>query len=198
MTSSSFRKSGARERGVVLFVALIVLIVMSLAGLALMRQTGTGTSIAGNIAFKEGATSVADVGVEKALVFLGPKKSGTALWADDPTEGYFATWDPSFNPATHDWNLATVKKLPVADPSFLDSKNQTSYVIHRLCEQPGAPGSVAGQRCSEAVVPTAGSKGGVSAATPDIQPDPQPFYRVTARVAGPRNTVSIVQVIVTF
>ena len=52
------------ERGVVLFVALIVLIIMTLAGLALLRQMGAGTSIAGNVAFKESATSVSDRGVE--------------------------------------------------------------------------------------------------------------------------------------
>ena len=40
------------QRGVVLFVALIVLIIMTLAGLALLRQMGVGTSIAGNVAFK--------------------------------------------------------------------------------------------------------------------------------------------------
>ena len=41
------------ERGVVLFVALIVLIIMTLAGLALLRQMGAGVSIAGNIAFND-------------------------------------------------------------------------------------------------------------------------------------------------
>ena len=59
-----------RERGVVLFVALIVLIIMTLAGLALLRQMTTGVSIAGNIAFKENATSVADRGAEVALQYL--------------------------------------------------------------------------------------------------------------------------------
>ena len=37
---------------------------MTLAGLALLRQMGAGTSIAGNVAFKENATSVADRGTE--------------------------------------------------------------------------------------------------------------------------------------
>ena len=53
-----------------LFVALIVLIIMTLAGLALLRQMGVGTSIAGNIAFKENATSVADRGTEFANRWL--------------------------------------------------------------------------------------------------------------------------------
>jgi len=55
---ASIRRQG--QHGVVLFVALIVLIIMTLAGLALLRQMGVGTSIAGNVAFKENATSVAE------------------------------------------------------------------------------------------------------------------------------------------
>ena len=35
--------SRGRQRGVVLFVALIVLIIRTLAGLALLRQMGVGT-----------------------------------------------------------------------------------------------------------------------------------------------------------
>ena len=54
---SAVRHARRGQRGVVLFVALIVLIVMTLAGLALLRQMGAGTSIAGNLAFKENASS---------------------------------------------------------------------------------------------------------------------------------------------
>ena len=64
------RASRRRQHGVVLFVALIVLIIMTLAGLALLRQMGVGTSIAGNVAFKENATSVADRGTEAARAWL--------------------------------------------------------------------------------------------------------------------------------
>ena len=64
------------QRGVVLFVALIVLIIMTLAGLALLRQMGVGTSIAGNVAFKENATSVADRGTEVARAWLFRRLKG--------------------------------------------------------------------------------------------------------------------------
>ena len=40
-----------RERGVVLFVALIAMVVMSLAGVALIRAVDTSGSVAGNLAF---------------------------------------------------------------------------------------------------------------------------------------------------
>jgi type IV pilus assembly protein PilX len=39
-----------RERGAILFIALIVLVAMSLAGIALMRSVDTNVLIAGNLA----------------------------------------------------------------------------------------------------------------------------------------------------
>ena len=62
-----------------LFVALIVLIIMTLAGLALLRQMGAGVSIAGNIAFKENATSVADRGTEVAYALAHSRLRDTSL-----------------------------------------------------------------------------------------------------------------------
>ena len=95
MRSSTVPARGAvaarRERGVVLFVALIVLIIMTLAGLALLRQMSTGVSIAGNIAFKENATSVADRGTEVALQYL--TLPTTALSADSLPDGYHSSWE---------------------------------------------------------------------------------------------------------
>jgi Tfp pilus assembly protein PilX len=68
-TDTSARTRQA-QRGVVMWVALVVLIVMSLAGLAMLRQMGAGVSIAGNIAFKENATSSADAGTEVGRQWL--------------------------------------------------------------------------------------------------------------------------------
>ena len=45
-----------RQRGVVLFVALIAMVVMSLAGVALIRAVDTTGSVAGNIAFREASS----------------------------------------------------------------------------------------------------------------------------------------------
>ena len=83
------RQGRRGQRGVVLFVALIVLIVMTLAGLALLRQMGAGTSIAGNLAFKENATFVADRGAEVALQYI--QAVATDLTVNTPASGYAAT-----------------------------------------------------------------------------------------------------------
>ena len=45
----------AKEQGVVLFIALIVLVVMSLIGISMIRQGSSSQMIVGNLAFKEGA-----------------------------------------------------------------------------------------------------------------------------------------------
>ena len=60
------RNARTAQRGIVMWVAIAVLIVMSLTGLAMMRQMGGSLSIAGNVAFKESATSSADAGTEIA------------------------------------------------------------------------------------------------------------------------------------
>jgi Tfp pilus assembly protein PilX len=40
----------ARQRGVMLIIALIVLVAMTMAGIAMMRSVDTATIVAGNIA----------------------------------------------------------------------------------------------------------------------------------------------------
>ena len=59
--------SSRKQQGVVLFVALIVLVAMSLAGVSLMRAVDTGTQVAGNLASRQSAINAADQHFETAL-----------------------------------------------------------------------------------------------------------------------------------
>jgi type IV pilus assembly protein PilX len=187
-----------RERGVVLFVALIVLIVMTLAGLALLRQMTTGVSIAGNIAFKENATSVADRGAEVALQYLGLPTTVSAL--DSLPDGYHSSWagatnpaDPT-NPTLFDWT----QSLLLVSPDQAQTGNTARVMIHRLCLLPNQGISAAGQTCSDAPVLNSGaSTGGGGYGPGGVLPPvtPTPFYRITTQVLGPRNTVSYTQVL---
>lgn len=72
-----------KQKGVVLFIALIVLIAMSLAGVALWRSIGTGVLIAGNVAMQRGAVSSSDGGIEAARAWL-TNASPTTLAVDQP------------------------------------------------------------------------------------------------------------------
>ena len=58
------------QQGVVLFVSLIILVAMTLAGIALMRSVDTNVLIAGNLAFRQANTMYADTGVEAARAWL--------------------------------------------------------------------------------------------------------------------------------
>ncbi|HLB44195.1 MAG TPA: hypothetical protein VJK49_02320, partial [Candidatus Limnocylindrales bacterium] len=77
------RTAGRAQRGVVLFIALIVLVAMSLAGVALIRSVDTGSVIAGNIAFRQTAMHVGDNGIEAARTWL-LGQSSSDLYNDTP------------------------------------------------------------------------------------------------------------------
>ena len=180
----SNRPFAQRQQGIVLYVALVVLIAMMLAGVAMLRSTGTGLAVAGNMSFKQNAVLAGDRGVEAAVPWLVAQSVGT-LQSDSPAHGYFSTWDEGFDPRTFDWSNAAVKEATADD----GAGNRVRYVIHRMCKLSGSPlGGVGGQECATYgdIVRVSGGAGSA----------PRPLFRVTSRVDGPRNTVSYVQVVV--
>ena len=56
-----------RQQGIVVFVALIAVVLMSLAAVGLMRSVHTSTIVVGNLAFRQAAQSMASAAVEKAV-----------------------------------------------------------------------------------------------------------------------------------
>ncbi len=184
-----------RQGGVVLFVALIVLIVMTLAGLALLRQMGVGTSIAGNVAFKENATSVADRGTEVAREWINVNALITASDSFSPA-GYHSSWTGNVDPTSPEWDPMWASQSRLLVDDVAQTGNRARVIIQRLCETAGMSANNPAQRCSDFPLANAGgSRGGGS--YPSVLPgtSPQPFYRVTTRVDGPRSTVSYTQVL---
>lgn len=181
-----------RQRGAVLFIALIALVAMSLAGVALIRGVDTTNLIAGNLAFKQGATHGGDWGVEQARTWLQAQAAAN-LYVDVPgrysaamqTGADFTGTDPS----APDFDWAVNSFDAGADPAG----NQVSYVIHRMCELAGNPGSVNCVRTSTGGT-AGGTQGGATYGGAALPSTSQIYYRITARVTGPRNTVSYVQV----
>jgi Tfp pilus assembly protein PilX len=184
-----------RQRGVVLFVALIVLIIMTLAGLALLRQMGVGTSIAGNVAFKESATSVADRGTEFARKWISDNYTSNAT--DSFTAGYYSSWagpwGTTVDPTQFTWTNANSMLLTDDDAQ---TGNTARIIIQRLCAVANLPSNDPGQNCSSSAAANQGqSQGGVAYGTPTSPLQAAPYYRVTSRVTGVRGTVSYTQVI---
>ena len=170
------------QRGIVMFVALAVLILMTLAGLAMLRQMGGSVSIAGNLAFKQTATSVADVGTEAARAWF--TTPGRKLESDSVSDGYYSTWSTNVDPTTFPWSTA---------PSVSDGAtgNTVQYITHRLC-QLAKDANAPSQQCSSegggGSDKGGGGPGGFATLT-------SPYFRVTSKVTGPRNTVSYIQVV---
>lgn len=184
--------SAHAQRGVVLLISLIVLVAMTLAGVAMVRSMDTTLGIAGNMAFKQATVQGSDIGTTAAYTWLGANSAGATLQASNTTNGYFATRPASepdwFNEAS--WgNAAKINNLaPDA------AGNRVRYIIHRMCTTAGAYNAV-GNECA-LYYPTSGASTGGSMAVGSTQFEgvPQLFYRVTTRVDGPRNTISIIQV----
>jgi type IV pilus assembly protein PilX len=192
------------QAGMVMMVALIILIVMTLGGLALMRSMDTSNLIAGNMAFQQAATHSADAGVETAIAWLESQNNGASLDAHIPTVGYTAS--TANNAAFHlgeklwaDLSTTGVCLLPMAggvcsaSPGTPDASGNTiSFVIQRLCS---ATGNRNGAFC--AIPPGTSPAGNNEGAGEDsIQLSTAVYYRITVRVAGPKNTLSYVQAIV--
>jgi hypothetical protein len=194
-----------RQRGATLIIALIVLVAMSLAGIATMRSVDTSALVAGNIAFKESAVSGADQGIQAGLTWLvGVNSSpvtGPTLYANMnvpgvSSTGYYSTvgqvdkdWtDPS------NWNNAHGLNGGLADAAG----NVIYYIVERLCTLDSCKpdDTCAGEYnyCSSTPDATTLSGEGLDMSRPQFFRRPPSYhYRVTARAVGPRNSVIIVQ-----
>lgn len=174
-----------RQRGVTLFIALIVLVAMSLGGLSLMRSVTGGMLATDNLRLQRGATVSGDLGIER-----GREIAATGGTKDMPTKGYFSSWT-GFDPRTHDWEKNAV------DVGTDTAGNRVLVVVHRMCKVADADMGAAGQQCIYA------STGGGPSSKLDglygqlpMQGGAAPYYRVTAKVMGPKNTLSYVQAMV--
>jgi Tfp pilus assembly protein PilX len=195
-----------RQQGVVLFIALIVLVALTLAGIALVRSVDTSNVIAGNLAFKQGTLQAADVGIEAAVTAL-PNIIATTLETDQtlpaatvpPSYWYYSSRreeDMAGIPTTKKFGTAgTATAINWSDVPFASanalSGNTVQVVIDRLCTGTTPVTDIQGNCFAEDPSSTGTKKaGGIVFSGADTV-----FYRATVRVSGPRNTVSVVQVI---
>jgi type IV pilus assembly protein PilX len=198
----------SRQRGVVLMIALIMLVAMTLGGIALVRSVNITNIIAGNLAFQQGATNSGDTGIEVAVSWL-EANNGATLYISTAAQGYTATRQDPVAGQNWDtfWRTVLVNQAvtvnPAAAGTFMayaasapnSAGNTVSFAIQRLCAQP-LPPSAAGAGCSQppATISTGSSSKGAGVVA--LTYGSQVYYRITSRIAGPRNTVSYVQAIV--
>lgn len=203
------RKMLPRQRGVVLVIALIVLVAMTLAAIALVRSVDTTNIIAGNLSFHDAAVHAGDTGTETAINWLETNTS-TTLQNNALANGYAASWQPLLT-AGQNWDdywnntLAAQSAQVMFDANGVPGRtgvsatgaagNQIFYAIQRMCNSVGPSASSNCQVVPANTVLVKGNSQDISS-TAQLKITGQVYYRVTAKVIGPRNTVSYVQTFV--
>ena len=210
-----YAAQGPGQEGAILFIAIIVLVAMTLAGLALIRSVDTGSMVSGNLAFKQSATAAADAGTEAGIAWLKTRIGTAALYDDSSAAGYYATSQDALdmtgtsndaNRALVDWdfngcnglsNSACITPAPAVSAG---AGNTVTYIIHRLCKAEGDPNATGNSCANYKSSKTTSPKRGELRYGDDkrFEPLPVEYYRITTRVKGPRNTISFVEAIVHF
>ncbi len=190
----------ARQCGVVLFVALIVMVALSLAAIALIRSVDTTTTVIGNLAFRQASILPANMAVEEAAaaLFVDADPLHTAgsripsRDSDLQAENYYASWQNSDDARGIPAQLQKRSAFPLTgkmlvDASLSGAQTEVRYVIERMCVA-AAPPTNANCDLLPPQGPFGTTVGDSSLTLPSV-----PYYRVTIRVDGPQNTASFVQ-----
>jgi len=186
-----------RQRGVVLFIALIVMVALSLAAIALIRSVDTTNAVIGNLAFRMASILPANLAVEQAAAGLFQDADIASVVripdhnADYPAENYFASRQPGEDARGVPVQLQKKSNFSLGrtlvDSSMSGQPTEIRYVIERMCTTAGAPTVATCDMLPPKVNPGT-TIGDASLTIPAL-----PFYRVTIRVDGPQNTASFLQ-----
>jgi Tfp pilus assembly protein PilX len=192
-----------RSRGIVLFVALLVMVALSIAGVALMRSTDAATAVTGNLVLKQAASLAVDRGIERAVHALWRRRRSSTARSTPRSRISTRAFAPlravawrrtARVPKIPDLLLERQRVLGVGLASGLiandDAGNRSCYVIERMCLAPGPadpqqlqPRHRRARRRSR------------HRALHRTDPTGDAYYRVTVRVEGPRNTVTYAQAV---
>lgn len=203
-----------RQSGVSLLVVMVALVMMSLAAVGLIRMVDTGSLVVGNIAFKQGTTSAADIATQEAIEWLQANNTGgTKLHENDTNEGYYATSLDELditgkaNRETRvlvDWNgdncaYAVERSYASCIAPSEDNSNgdyRSRFIITRMCKTTGDPNDTT-NNCAKPI----SNAGNRSPKRGELKygedkrftVPPGPYFRIVTRTVGPRNTVSFTE-----
>ncbi len=186
-----------RQRGAVLLIALIVLVAMTLAGIAMMRSVDTGILVSGNMAFRQSATLAADAGINAGWKKLQEMNSSPKCMYDETVclDGKFpAGYSPtpvydvcvltnSCTAAEKEWwnDPANWSEAPTAEGGQGNLATTVKYLMERMCSTSGAVDD-SNNNCPKKRVRNT--------------PFYLTYYRITARAEGLRGAASVVQAMV--
>jgi hypothetical protein len=182
-----------------MLIALIALLLLTIAAVAMVRAFGTTSVLAGNLAFRRDLTNQGEralLAARQAFV-AGALNAEAAREADLPAANYFATRLESNSQGVP---LVLVKdslfsaKGLTAGNDIADSGAGVSlrYVIDRQCI---AAGAYSDGSCA---VSEGAQDGGGTNWLRKPGGESRPVYRVTVRVDGPHNTQAYLQTTLTY
>lgn len=141
------------ERGLALPLSLIMLVILLISASALVRTVDTAVLVAGNLAFKQGATLATERGMRAAAAWLDTR-TVVQRQSDVAAQGYCARmhvldvnreanttasgWDPTqpTNTSTQNgWHTGctTPNNVQPVQLAADAAGNTVQYMIHRLC-----------------------------------------------------------------
>ena len=197
------RRIGAlpkRQRGIVVFVALIAVVLMSLAAVGLMRSVHTSTLVVGNIAFRQAAQQMAAAAVEKAIYdMFAPTATIADLTNHDVPRNYYASVQPGQDAMGVPLALqGDLTAYPPPAQLIRDNANPAiamtaRYIIERMCDD-DALGKEAQTELKDCeMIPPKQSPAKEANIQKGIALPKIPFFRMTVRVDGPGNSVAFSQ-----
>lgn len=195
------------QRGTVLLLTLIVLVVLLLGGVALVRSFDTTLLTAGNIAFKRDLVNQGErvVPVVLKLFQTGALNTADARQNNDKNNNYSAAILPSSPQgvplALLDNNAFTAVGSAGNDIVAQGQNVKIRYVIDRMCNGPGLDITLGAAGCILSDINLSDATdlnniNGAEFASVDGRPGAAPqqvVYRISVRVDGPRNTQTFLQ-----
>jgi hypothetical protein len=217
--------NATKQRGASLIFAIMALVIMSLAGVALVRSVDIGALILGNIGFKRDTISVSATVTSEALKALDDRRIAGKLDSDEVVAGYYANsldavnLDPTGGNTTSTTKMAIVDWLGDGNCSYaaagtylagsggcIQAKLGTSvngstvrWIITRLCKLSEVQSAT--NPCLRPPVGSAAaaaSRGALTGGGRITGVSSSPYYRIIVRTEGARNTVSFTEAMVHF
>lgn len=211
-----------RQRGVSLLFAMITVVALSLAAVAMIRSVDTGTTILGNLSFKQDTLLAADEATRLAIRWLETQQNVNldGLNNNQRDLGYSARLVPGLDPTSTstsatrvaiDWNNdgcssqrgpKPVDCLPTQATKPLANQITARFLIVRLCAEEGSStlGTNQCPRPLNASSQVTGERGEINSQNPARigSTTLAEYYRIVVRAQGARNTVSTTETLVHF
>jgi Tfp pilus assembly protein PilX len=193
------RRDGRRQRGVVLLIVLIGLLLMMIGAVAMVRSFNGSSQVAGNLAFRRDLTNQGERGLAAAAAAVksGALAAASTREADQAASNYSAKRLET----NADGIPLLLLKESLFDKAGMKDKNDVvdeaagvhiRWIVDRQCDKAGAFDPAT---CAAVDADTSGS-GTDWMAKPSG--GPAAVYRVSVRVDGPRATQAFLQATFTY